>query len=443
MKPSREEIARLAEERDRAMERWRMAVEGEAEEEAPRECMHGFMHGWCPDPRCSYAMKADEYDAEMKRDPLHGEMWDRDKLLYPKVRMIRAQRGDEWGWEVKCLVRPREGENGEVVWAEEQHSAEHAPFGPTRRIHCACGISYDVTTDIPPEHVPGLCPQCGGERFRSTPLVEVYEEPIPNDDDDGVDDLDLPGSPDHDADIADSYHRARDDELARRAEHATKAEERALQDFTSAMEEVRCKLVAAVGGPANMKWMDLVPAVEKLATDLANTKANSANVFLAVNIVREHLWKIRDVAAKALGEDVPDWTTGDEHTATAYVERIIARLEENAEERSRMVGTINRLEEDVKVLHEGDETEAGTWKLHYVSLCQEIGIPRSVYGDVKAPKVDEIARYMGQTYTPLTKLAERVADIENRLPKQQVCGQCGARYPTGVQFCPSCGKEPS
>lgn len=252
---------------------------------------------------------------------------------------------------------------------------------------------------------------------------------------------------------------ARTRALDERARKATELEGRALSDFTAAIEEVRRKLADAVGAELDAMWEDLVPAVKAMATTLANTKAESANVFLAVNLVREHLWKVRRVSAEALGEKVPE-TTGDEHTALAYVERLIERLEENAEERSHLAGTINRLEEDVRVLHEGDETEAGTWKLHYIGLCQEIGIPRSVYGDIKAPKVDEIARYMGQVYTPLTKLCERVEKMEQRIrtidplhdisqPIEHlpdggmvaICSKCNARYPIMTAFCPDCGEN--
>jgi len=434
--------------------------------------------------RCGYG-----YPSAVENMPTATQMAEHALNHRSAIQGFLERALEHLGVPEKWLVRVRDGQMDPFF--------EEFPM-MQRTIACACGTTYRVTLDAPAEDVPGLCPNCGGKPF-ARPAVEVHEEPF--DDSDGVDDLDMPGAPDPYADepgpdpwhnaehimgepvcseacvsfsegpddlgsvcvalnaahvsegstckayrrardkaIAEQYRTAREDEKAREDTEAA-MEKRALIDFTSAMDAVRGKLTSALGLSGMTPWQDLVPAVAKLATDLANVKAESANVFLAVNVVREHLWKIRDDAAKALGEDVPDWTTGDEHTAARYVERLIERLEEREAERSRMVGTINRLEEDVKVLHEGDETEAGTWKLHYVGLCQEIGIPRSVYGDVKAPKVDEIARYMGQTYTPLKKLAERVADIENRLPQQTTCPKCGARYPVGVQFCPRCGKD--
>lgn len=336
----------------------------------------------------------------------------------------------------------------------EAHGQEQSPFGPTKRIHCACGIYYDVTSDIPPEDVPGLCPKCGGDPFG---------------DNDKAPDLDTLGTPE---DLRERYAgilgtpedlRERHADLDARAREATDMEERALADFTSAIEEVRGKLAEAVGVPDDGGWEDLVPAVEKLATDLANQKAESANVFMVVNLTREHMWKIREVAAKALGEEVPE-TTGDEHTALRYVERLIETLktlrrehdveeEEWGEEQDQLRGTIEKLREEVQVLQQGDDTQSGTWRGHFLDLARTVGVPALVSGNVRSPNVDAVMTYVGQVM-PAYKLAQRVEAIEERLKgsdaapgrrlkpgTSQTCSKCGTAYPIGTIFCPNCGRE--
>ena len=58
--------------------------------------------------------------------------------------------------------------------------------------------------------------------------------------------------------------RRHDDVLAAKAKRATATEEKALADFTGALEEVRGKLCTATQTPSDTPWEKLVPAVEAM-----------------------------------------------------------------------------------------------------------------------------------------------------------------------------------
>jgi len=150
-----------------------------------------------------------------------------------------------------------------------------------------------------------------------------------------------------------------------------------------------------------------------------------------------------------------DLASKDNKIVSRQLEEAQCKIQGLETREKQLRAIIETLEEDVRVLHEGDETEDGTWRLHYIGMCQNLDIPRSVYGDVRAPQVDEIERYMGQVYAPMRKLQKQIEAIEKRLPHtptetretaqdREPIGSwscCGQQHPTIAQFCPTCGKD--
>jgi hypothetical protein len=250
--------------------------------------------------------------------------------------------------------------------------------------------------------------------------------------------------------------------LTRDVEHWKKAHEKAAADNTIVSKQLAERESALRG-------------LEAEVGGLKKAYEDRDSMLMALKVVRDVIVAADTLIQKAFGHE----PTQDAEYASDLLPAVKRLIRERAEfkeglekEKESHLHDIQGFNEQIRIFQEGDETEAGTWKLHYISLCQEIGIPRSVYGDVRAPKVDEIVRYMGQVYTPLKKLCERVEAVEKRLPatawenaamaekgrqmaqelKQDKAGDpyrlesgdwvcCGKTLPRDAQFCPDCAKE--
>jgi len=277
-------------------------------------------------------------------------------------------------------------------------------------VHCVCGTSYDITPDTSSEDAPGLCPGCGG----------------------------VPPRP----------------SLDERAQEATELEERALADFTGAMESVRSKLASALSVDPDTKWERLVPAAQELHGEWQEVTTEIDSLRFALHMVREQVVKADKLVWDTIGGRPP----GEAEYASDLVESVgalIGKMEEGKEVRERLHTEIESLEEDVAVLRAGDETSAGTWKAHFLDLAMAVGVPRVAYGVVTAPNVDAVMTYVGQVM-PAYKLLQRVDELEKRFNTTAApqgtetgglnrvrCPHCGTGYPAGVMFCPRCGKDPS
>jgi len=293
-------------------------------------------------------------------------------------------------------------------------------------------------------------------------------------------------------------------------------EERALADFTGALEEVRQKIAKAIGMPSGVPWETLIPGVELLASRCAELEAQTRNQATEVDVTvlqyeeveqeRDHWKKAHETAAeeneitaRQLQEYASKVTALEEQLTTASgrvarseseresilmalktvrdiivesdrlliealgveptkdaeyasdlldnVRALIARLGDEREtwetERGALKAEIARLNKDVAGYRQGDETLASSWKGHVWRLAAALGVPRPVMGRATDPSVDQIMQYINQNVLPMVEVSKRVDAIAQRLSPKITCKHCGAKYPVGVEFCPSCGKEES
>jgi len=261
--------------------------------------------------------------------------------------------------------------------------------------------------------------------------------------------------------------RKRHDDLDRRATEATAAEERALADFTGAIEEVRGKLCRAAGMPSDTTWELLVPTVEALRTNLDRT---SAELDCAVRQVEDaeqgldHAREARELASAAQdriaeqGQELDQLrgslaraneereamlmalktvrdvivaadaritgALGEEPTKdaeyasdlTKNVERLIGCMEENAHDHREELAA---LQKEVAVFKESDKTQAAEWKRHVWNIAAALNVPRVAMGRVEEPNVDQIVKFVNQNVLPTFQLAQRVSEIEGQLRGQE------------------------
>lgn len=244
-------------------------------------------------------------------------------------------------------------------------------------------------------------------------------------------------------------------------------EERALSDFTSAMEAVRSKLVATLGLDPTAPWEALSPALRAVANERDSSVREREAILTAMCVLREQVVK----ADKLVWDTLGGCPTGEAEYASDLVKSVqalISRMEENAldhknaandwqMEHDRLLGRAGVLESDITVLRKGDDTSSGTWKAHFLDLARAVGVPSVSYGVVTDPNVDAVMTYVGQVM-PAYKLLQLVDDLEKRIDEMasppkvtgprtatvtQKCPFCEAVYPRGAMFCSRCGKEPA
>lgn len=265
--------------------------------------------------------------------------------------------------------------------------------------------------------------------------------------------------------------RQRDEVLARRAQDSTELEERALADFTTAIDQVRGKLARALGMNPESPWEVITPKVESLMPDMeavqgkaARAESERESVLMALKVVRDVIVEADKVACEAVGHD----PTPEAEYASDLVESVRRLAHEHREtakgretERTAFEEIIAELREEVRVLHKGDEGVAAEWKAHVWRLAAMLDVPRPLMGQPENPNVDQIVRHIGKVVGPLLKLQERIEVVEKHLQSQvaespdpdpavetligaevTIC-TCGTRFPTGVIFCPNCGKDAS
>jgi len=200
---------------------------------------------------------------------------------------------------------------------------------------------------------------------------------------------------------------------------------------------------------------------EKLATVLkaeeADTKTSwGAITALATKRVEEiDYWK-----------SAHDKATEEIDDKTAMLHTLQAAYEKEQQKVLTQHDHIEDMKEQIKVLKDQDETEAGTWKGHYYDLCRHFDIPRPIVGGSEDPNVAEVSGFVGKYYAPLNNLQQRVLAIESQLgpstteemlrrdmkkveqwrkevekATSNVWECCGKTLPIAAQFCPTCGAD--
>ena len=272
--------------------------------------------------------------------------------------------------------------------------------------------------------------------------------------------------------------RKRHDDLDARATQATAAEERALADFTGALEEVRQKIAKAARVAGNPSWETLVPAVENLATRCAHleaqTQAQSTEVdvtvlqYEEVEQERDHWKKAHETAAEenmisarqlqeyaekvAALEAQLQATSGSLSRANEERESILMALKtvrdviveadalivealggeptKDAEYASDLLDNVRdllarhreqfaALQKEVAVFKESDKTQAAEWKRHVWNIAAALNVPRVAMGRAEEPNVDQIVKFINQNVLPTFQLAQRVSEIEGQLRDQE------------------------
>jgi hypothetical protein len=287
---------------------------------------------------------------------------------------------------------------------------------------------------------------------------------------------------------ADMDLRKRHSDLDRRATETTAAEQRALTDFTGALEEVRRKLCLATGMPSDATWELLVPAVEamseghqlaqsaqariaeqgqqidQLAGSLKRANEERESILMALKTVRDVIVESDALIMEALGGE----PTGNAEYASDLLDNVrdlIARRKDEQEtwgtERGSLKAEIARLAKEVGEYRESGKARVAEWKRHVWNIAAALGVPRVAMGQVDEPNVDQIVKFINQNVLPMVQVARRVDAIEQRLQEQEpathecstaevlskapqiTCAKCGAKRIEGVEFCPSCGQDES
>jgi len=266
--------------------------------------------------------------------------------------------------------------------------------------------------------------------------------------------------------------REREAMLAEKARAATSAEEKALADFTGALEEVRGKLCLAVRVPEDTPWERLVPAVEAMNHLIAEVSDARDEVVVQRNEAANQLDRAiheRDEAQKvvqalqeqveeAIGERnaqiiamrvLADQITeadkvlrsimgapalgGDPQYASDFVEqaRVVKTWVEDrsvayGEQRKswedtegKLRATIENLEDDLQDIRQGDAGQAFEWKQSFWTLAARLGVPREMMGQPKSPNVDGVMKYVDHAVLPLLQVEKRLEAVEKQLQEQE------------------------
>lgn len=228
-------------------------------------------------------------------------------------------------------------------------------------------------------------------------------------------------------------------------------EKQALQDAQTAFEAIREKLCHALGLPKDSGWRVITEATEMQTS----AEKHVASLTTALGLAHKALTECATIACQMIGvrDGVPE-------SASQYVQMLAGRFMAEQEVHENQVreynASLNQMRAEVKTFQEQDDTEAGTWKAHYVDLAQHVGVPRAVYGSTMAPRVDEVSAFIA-ALMPSYKFAHQVMELERQmkgiqktlenLPEARKapsshggCPKCGHPLPEMAAFCPKCGQ---
>lgn len=228
---------------------------------------------------------------------------------------------------------------------------------------------------------------------------------------------------------------------------------RALHDMRTATSEVRDELARLLKLQVadEPEWADITTAVDALVVQ-------GASQALALNSLRREIVGADEILLTIMGQSLSEDAGNDVVESAGAVATFVEQLRSSRNSRDT---TIAELRRDVKRLQEGDDTEAGTWKGHYLDLAMACGVPRIVWGDARSPSVDAVSNFIGQVM-PLHKLVVRYEELAKRVealepdeseatskPKDATlegvklapCPNCQTAMPEGLIFCAQCGSE--